>query len=406
MRIIQIVADGRPGGGTSVTLDLCRGLSARHGIETVFASAPESYAVATARAQGLAALPLDLWRSRFDPAVPLQVRRLARDVRPDLIHAHGGRAGLAVARARLDVPFVYTIHGYHFPGKPWPARLAGALAERVVGRRADAVVWTCDAERRLACQWRLDPGRPLDQVIRNGLDRTSLPARAKPEPGLIAFLGRLSKEKNPGLAVEMLARPELARCRLVMIGGGPLETALHAQAGRLGVASRLKITGFLSRAQALLELARAQAMVLTSFWEAIPVAVAEAMALGVPVVASAVRGVPELVKHGTSGLLCPDPADVGAFADALARIIGDGALAARLAAGGIEAVGRVYGLERMVDEHAALYRSACDDATQMRADARSEDEEASVKLSSPLTDRPSLLCYRTLRLPRRPVAIG
>ena len=356
MRVLEIVADGRPGGGTSVVLDLCRGLQQAHGIETVLASARDSYALKTARGEGIVVRPLDLWRNRLDPLVPQRVRAILTDVRPDLVHAHGGRAGLAVARAGIAVPFVYTVHGYHFPGKPWPARLAGAFAERVIGRRAAAVVWTCDADRELAANWRLDPGRPADGVIRNGVDSAGLPTRGAPEPGLIAFLGRLVSEKNPGLALEIMGRPELAQCRLVLIGGGPLEADLRAQAKRLGIAGRVRFTGALPRAQALAELAKAQALVLTSLWEAIPVALAEAMAIGIPVVASAVRGVPELVEHDVSGLLCSDPLDVSAFTNALARVLGDDSLAARLASGGRIAVERVYALDRMLAMHAALYR--------------------------------------------------
>jgi glycosyltransferase involved in cell wall biosynthesis len=363
MRILQIVADGRPGGGTSVVLDLCRGLHARHGIESVLASAPGSYALEAAEAAGLPVRPLDLWRSRLDRSGPAAVRRLANELKPDLVHAHGGRAGLAAARARLPVPYAYTVHGYHFLGKPWPARLAGALAERMTGQRSAAVIWASAADRILAGRWKLDPGRPLDGVIRNGIDIAAVPARGPVEPDLVAFLGRLSPEKNPGLAIEMLTHPDLRGCRLVLIGGGPLEAALRAQAARLGVAQRVRFTGALPRGEALAELARAAVMVLPSFWEAVPVAVAEAMAIGVPVVASAVRGVPELVEDQVSGLLCADPAHVAGFAAATARVLGEPGLAARLVASGHEAVRRVYGLERMIDQHALRYRQICNHVT-------------------------------------------
>ncbi|WP_222182716.1 glycosyltransferase [Geminicoccus harenae] len=363
MRVLQFVADGRPGGGTSVVLDLCLGLRARHGIESIVASAPDSYALATASAAGLAARPLDLWRSRLDRSAPVRLRRLIDEVRPDLVHAHGGRAGLAIARASGPVPFVYTVHGYHFATKPWPQRLAGALAERVTGSRAAAIVWVCAADRQLAGRWRLDPGRPADGVIHNGLDLAALPERGTLEPGLIAFLGRLVPQKNPLLAVDVLAYPALRDARLVMIGGGPLEDAVRARARALGVAERVRITGALQRDQALDELRRAAALVLPSLWEGLPLALAEAMAIGVPVVASAVRGVPELVEHGVSGLLRRDPHDVPGFAQDLARLLGDPPFAAELVDGARRAVARIARLDGMVDAHAGLYRSVCNRAT-------------------------------------------
>ncbi|WP_027133317.1 glycosyltransferase family 4 protein [Geminicoccus roseus] len=364
MRILQIVADGRPGGGTSVVLDLCRGLRERHGIESVLASAPNSYALAAAAEAGFPAGPLDLWHSRLDLGVPARMRRLIADVRPDLVHAHGGRAGLAMARAACSPPFLYTVHGYHFPGKGWPGRLGGALAERFIGSRAAAVIWPSAADRALAKRWRLDPGRAWDEVIRNGIDTAAVPPRGPVDPDLIAVLGRLSPEKNPGLAVEMLAMPEMAGRRLVLIGGGPLEGALRARIAKLGLAERVRITGVLPRDQALAEAARAAVLVLPSFWEAIPVAVAEAMAIGVPVVASAVRGVPELVEDEVSGLLCADPADRAGFARHVRRILEDPRLAQRLVAGGHEAVERVYRLDHTVDAHARHYRQICNHATR------------------------------------------
>ena len=363
MRVLQIVADGRPGGGTSVVLDLCRGIQARHGHDVVLASAPGSYALEAAAGLGLKTYALDLWRSRLDLAVPAEVRRLVDEVRPDTVHAHGGRAGLALARARTPVRFAYTVHGYHFLGKSWPVRMAAALAERRIGRQAGAVVWASAADRALAGHWRLDPGRPLDQVIRNGIDLSSLPWPVPKTPRLIAFLGRLSPEKNPGLVIEMLARPELDGCTLVMIGGGPLEASLRTRCAALGIEGRVRITGALPREQALAELGRASVLVLPSLWESIPVALAEAMAMGVPVVASAVRGVPELVEREVSGLLRTNPHDIAGFAHDTCRILADPSLAGRLIEGGRSAVERVYQLDRMVDDHDRLYRQLCNRAT-------------------------------------------
>jgi glycosyltransferase involved in cell wall biosynthesis len=366
MRIVQIVADGRPGGGTSVVLDLCRGLRDRHGHEPILVSAPDSYALSAAEAQEIAAWPLDLWRGRLDRAGPVRLRAILDGIRPDLVHAHGGRAGLAVMRALgrdAAPPFAYTVHGYHFAAKGWPLKLTGALAERLVGRRAAAIVWVCAADRGMARRWHLDPGRTLDRVIRNGLDLDALPIAGPAEPGLIAFLGRLVPQKNPALAVDLLRCPELDAVRLVMIGGGPLEESLRAQARRLGVHHRMRITGAVPRDQALAELARAAVLVLPSHWEGIPVALAEAMAMGVPVVASAVRGVPELVEHGISGLLRADPQDTTGFAQDIARILAEPHLAQSLARHARAAVARLAGLDAMLDGHDRLYRGICNRAT-------------------------------------------
>ncbi|HEX2529741.1 MAG TPA: glycosyltransferase family 4 protein [Geminicoccus sp.] len=366
---MQIVADGRPGGGTSVVLDLCRGLRARHGHDVVLASAPSSYVLEAASQDGIEVHHLDLWRGRLDRRAPAALKALLDRVRPDLLHAHGSRAGLAVARS-LDrpngPPFAYTVHGYHFATKAWPHKLAAAMAEWRIGRRASAVTWVCAADRALAAAWRLDPGRAVDQVVYNGLDIASLPAVAAADPGLVAFLGRLVPQKNPELAVDLLTRPELGDARLVMIGGGPLEGALWARARAAGVDGRLRITGPLERGQALAELARAAVLVLPSLWEGIPVALAEAMGIGVPVVAASVRGVPELVEHGVSGLLRSDPHDLEGFAHDVGRILRDPILAGTMVRHARAAVAERCRLEGMVDAYHELYLRICNHVTGAR----------------------------------------
>jgi glycosyltransferase involved in cell wall biosynthesis len=351
MRILQIVADGRPGGGTSVVLDLARSLRTRHGHDVVLASEPDSHALAMASEERIEAHGIDLWRGRLERSGPGAIRSLLAEAQPDLVHAHGGRAGLAVARAlrrHSTLPFIYTVHGYHFLAKPWPQRIAGAMAEWWAGRCAHAVTWVCMADRRLAGSWQLDPGRPGDQVILNGLDLASLPAAGQDGMMLVAFLGRLVPQKNPRLAVDLLSRPELEDARLVMIGGGPLEDEIWQRAREAGTDGRLRITGALPRDQALAELARAAVMVLPSLWEGIPVALAEAMAMGIPVVASGVRGVPELVEDGMSGLLRDDPHDLAGFAQDVRRVLHDRPFAEKLAQHARKTVEQRCSLPRMV----------------------------------------------------------
>ena len=132
-----------------------------------------------------------------------------------------------------------------------------------------------------------------------------------------------------------------------MIGDGPDGERLEQLAAASEAAGRIRFLGSLPRAEALAIVAGSEAALLTSAWENFPHSVVEALAVGVPVVSTAVGGVPEIVHDGENGLLVP-AGDVDAVAAAIASILRDGALRARLTAGSrasVErlSVPRVYG---------------------------------------------------------------
>jgi glycosyltransferase involved in cell wall biosynthesis len=355
LRIVQLVADGKPGGGTTVVLELIRALRHEPGIDLALISEPGSYALDEARALGVPTAPLDLWRGRLDPAAPAALRRALAELAGDLVHAHGARAGLALARLRRPPRYVYTVHGYHFPRKTWPVRLAGAAAEALIHARATASIWVSAHDRLTARAWRLDRARPLDRVIVNGIDFTRLPERSPPDPDLIGFLGRLHPQKNPLLLAEILALlpPPL---RLRVIGGGALERDLRARAEALGCADRLEITGALPRDQALRALGGCTALLLPSAWEAVPVALVEAMHQGIVPIAAAVGGIPELVEPERSGVLIEGHAPA-AYAAAVLALRADPSRCRRLADAAVLRARQVYALDRMVRAHRELYAS-------------------------------------------------
>ncbi len=135
MRILEAVADGVPGGGTAHVLQLIAAVRAHLPVEVHLVSQAGSPALAEARRLGAIVHGLDFFSSRFDPRLWLRLGALVRRLRPTLIHAHGARAGLplaAIAGRRL----IYSVHGYHFVGKAWPARQLAILAERRCSRRA------------------------------------------------------------------------------------------------------------------------------------------------------------------------------------------------------------------------------------------------------------------------------
>jgi glycosyltransferase involved in cell wall biosynthesis len=166
-------------------------------------------------------------------------------------------------------------------------------------------------------------------------------ARGDGEPGPTRLLsvGRIDREKDPLLAVRALAeleRESPGAHELTWLGEGPMAPELRAEAGRLGVSELLHLPGFVAPGDELSEhYLRADALVLCSRTEGVPGVILEAQASGLPVVATAVGGVPGALEGGAAGLLVP-PDNERAIADAVMRFEDDGQLRARLVARGRE----------------------------------------------------------------------
>jgi glycosyltransferase involved in cell wall biosynthesis len=176
-----------------------------------------------------------------------------------------------------------------------------------------------------------------------------------PRPRLVVFLGKLEAYKGIFELLEAVARlrASVPDVRLVCAGDGK-RVAVARYAERLGIADAVKFTGWVgpSGKRALLE--SAAAFALPSYAEGMPVSLLEAMAAGVPVVASPVGGVPEVVVDGVSGFLCA-PGDVSTLQRLLGRLLTDGALAAKIGAAGRETARLRFAPERALPRLEELY---------------------------------------------------
>lgn len=216
------------------------------------------------------------------------------------------------------------------------------LAELVVG-------WGVPEERVTVLP---NPAPPVPELP----PREEMQARLGLPRPLFVFAGRLTAQKSLGLALRAVAAIEGAT--LLVVGDGPDRDELERTARDLGLAERARFLGAQPRERVLEHFRAADAAVLSSSWENFPHTVVEALAVGAPVVATAVGGVPEAVEDGVNGLLVP-PGDERAFEAALRRVADDDALRARLAAAAAPSVEqfapeRVYGrLEQLLREAAA-----------------------------------------------------
>jgi glycosyltransferase involved in cell wall biosynthesis len=164
------------------------------------------------------------------------------------------------------------------------------------------------------------------------------------EAPLLAFAGRLTAQKDLGVLLEAIA--SIPSVQLAILGDGPERGRLEAETASRGLGTRVRFLGGGDRAAVLRLFATADAAVLSSSWENFPHTVVEALAVGTPVVSTAVGGVPEIVRDGENGLLVP-AGDPVALAAALTRFVGDAALRERLALAAAPSV-KQLGEERLL----------------------------------------------------------
>ena len=364
-RVLHVVAPMRAGGLEQVVASLAaaqRAAGAEAGAMVVLEPGTDEPQLLPALRAGDVAVHVLRVGARQYAAEWAAVARMVRELQPDVVHTHGYRADvLAGASARrAGAPVVSTVHG--FTGGTRRNRFYEWLQVRAL-RRCDAVA---AVSRPLAERLRAERV-PADRLVcvRNGFaPMPTLPrADARAALGLpadarvVGWVGRLSREKGPDVALRALAA--LARrgdhsTLLAIVGEGREAEKLGAQAQEAGLTIRLRWVGLRPRAA---EVLRAfDAFLLSSRTEGTPITLLEAMAAGVPIVATRVGGVPDVVSSEEALLVASEDAD--AMATALETIAQDPEAARRRARRARERLGAQFAVEPWVAAYERIYAAA------------------------------------------------
>ena len=312
--------------------------------------------------------------------------------RADLVHAHLGEdiavLALAEATARLHgLPLVVTVHTsvrhtlVASDARSRRVKRWGGALEVRAARRAAAVLTLTQRLRAIA----LEEGAPPERVhvipsgVRwadfTGPSADPLPALRRPR---VLFVGRLAFQKGVLTLVDAAARMR-SGAEVVLVGDGPDRAAVERRIAELGVGDRVTLTGFLPHAEIPGVLRHGDVLVLPSAYEELGSVLLEGMRAALPIVASDTGGIPEVVRHGVTGLLCP-PGDPDAFAAAIDGLLADRPRRERMGAAG-RASAHDFAWDRLAPKVLRVYEDVLEEHARAQAVVPAR--------SRPVVERPS-----------------
>ena len=359
MRIFYLITELDVGGAEKALYELVRRLD-RGRFEPVVGCLTGRGEVGDwLRDVGVEVLHFDM-RSALDLGVVRRVANAMRRHRSDGVHTflfHANLIGRVAARLAGVRPVISSV-------RVEERRRSHLLLDWLTHRLVDVETCVSESTRRYTHE---RAGIPLDKlvVIPNGVDaaRFADPPPPPAEWGLpddapvIATVARLDEQKNPMALLAAIADEEGlegSRPVLAWAGDGPMRGEVEREVARLGLGDRVRLLGRIADVRPLL--GRADVFVLASRWEGMPNCVLEAMAAGLPVVATSVGGCPELVEHGETGYLV-DPGDTSALSGALCRLLDDADLRLRMGRAARARVRKRFSLDAMAEANVRLYEA-------------------------------------------------
>ncbi len=371
-RVLHLNGDSRFGGDTVYLFALADRTRECGGEVHICTTDPQT--IVLARAKGYPVIRIASLQRDISPLEDLRslqrVVELCLRMRYDLVHTHtskGGAIGRIGARLAGVRCVVHTIQGFPFHERTQRLpRLVSGFVERVAGSMCDVAISVNHEDRMTALRYRIiAPGKIF--TVHNGVDsrrfeasfdrqqfRGSLGIRA--DEILVGCIARMAEQKDPEtfLNAARLITEGRPNVRCICVGDGPLLGKMRARAARLGLGPRLLLPGFRRNVEEYLR--ALDIFVLNSLWEGLPLALVEAMCVGLPIVATDIKGNRECVDESCARLIPPEsPRDLR---DAVFTLLDQPELARRLGDRARQRYQRDFTQERMLEQTFALYRRA------------------------------------------------
>ncbi|MCS7197419.1 MAG: glycosyltransferase family 4 protein [Candidatus Bipolaricaulota bacterium] len=368
-RVLQIVTLSEWGGAQHIVYLLAKYL--RSDYEITVACAPGGPLGGRLRAEGIRVLEIpELCRNPHpirDPRALWKLYHLMKRERFEIVHTHSTKAGLLgrLAAAWAQVPIIlFTAHGWAFSeGRLGPWRWLLAQVERLPARFSTKIICVSEYDRQLALRFRVAPKEKL-VVIHNGVepepfclttDKRELRLRLgmSDAAGVVTMVGRFAPPKDFETLIAAWEGLRAPSWQLWLVGEGPRRSRLEELVRAKGLCQHIRFLRERHDVPAILK--ASDIFVLSSRWEGLPLTVIEAMFAGLPVIATRVGGVPELVEEGITGLLVP-ARDTRALGNALEQLINSAELRQRMGELGRQRALRQFTVDRMIRHMQALYR--------------------------------------------------
>ena len=355
-RVMIVVHGLETGGAEMMVLHLARELSrAGHPVRVVSLHGDDTDVAGLMRRAGVDVVALNK-AGGPDPRTVLRLRAQMRDFSPAVVHTHLPVLEYVLPAVRLYGRRVKVIHTVHnIAREETRHRVLREVNRRAFSHGVVPVALNEEVRSSICREYALPPSAV--PVVGNGIDLDAF--RGPQRRGLrgagarLLCVARLAPAKNHALLLRTVARlRESGRdVSLTLVGDGPLRGALEERARELGISERVRFAGRRTDTAAFYR--DCDLFVLLSDYEGMPMSIIEAMASGLPVVATRAGGVAELVDDGVNGALVE--ADAAAAAEAIAAICDDPALYARLSAGAVRTSSH-YSAEAMMEKYVDLYR--------------------------------------------------
>ncbi len=392
--VMLVITKGEAGGAQSHVRALCEALLAQVRF-TVVIGGPDAPSWLGDQLKGLGIRVLAL-PALQETLLPWRVWPALQDLigliethAPDVLHAHSAMAGLVtrMTRVQLDVPVLYTVHGFGFkPQVPWVRRQMASLAERALSRWTTQMVCVSQHERALAYEMPIAHERV--HVIPNGIAhlKTPLEATWHDIPHLI-MVARMKSPKRHDVLLHALVqvRDQLHHeLPVTFVGDGPMRAQYVTLAEQLGL-QKVTWAGEVTHVAPLL--AQHDVLVLMSDHEGMPITVLEAMRAGLTIVASDLPGIREQVIAGQEALLVANSPD--AVAEQLIRLAQEPYLRKRLGKAAQQAFASAFTVDRMALRVLALYAQCIEEAATDTLDS-AESQVGSTLVSATVRRRDAL----------------
>jgi len=366
MRILYLITKGDLGGAQAHLLHLLGNVKNGKDVEVILAAGSEGFLANMAREMVIDFYVLPHLVHPLAPYSDIRalfhIEHMIKTLKPDIVHLHSSKAGILgrLAAYFRKTPVIFTAHGWAFTeGASLKQKLLSIPAEAIVARLGGHIITVSRYDYELALRYRVASAKQMT-VVHNGIPDVDyrVDPSMRPVPRIV-MVARFSPQKDHALLLKALSHLRHESWQLDFVGDGPLLASVSRLANELGIGERVRFLGVRSDIPEIL--AGSDIFVLTSRYEGFPISILEAMRAGLPVVASDVGGVSEVVLEGQTGFLIPR-GNWKTLHSRLKTLLTNPELRVRMGKEGRKRYEQLFTLDRMVNKTLRVYEHVLEQA--------------------------------------------